>query len=299
MKIIRPITVNDAALTASNVSATTAAAWSSGTTYALGDRVQVDATDSHLIYESLQGSNTNHSPATSPTWWVEVGATNRWAMFDGASSTQTSNADSIEVTIQATGRVNAVALLNVSASSARVTMTDATDGIVYDRTVDLVWDSGITDWWAYFFEPIIRTPDVAFADLPPYSDAEIGITLAAAGETVACGVCVLGLVRQIGDTQAGAQLGIQDYSLITTDDFGTRTITERAYAKKATFSVVVDGADVDEIHRTLAAYRATPLVYIGSERFSQAIVYGFYRDFSIAIAYPTYAVCNLDLEGLI
>ena len=44
----------------------TTTAWASGTTYAPAARVL--HTDG-ICYKSLQGSNTNHSPDSSPTWW--------------------------------------------------------------------------------------------------------------------------------------------------------------------------------------------------------------------------------------
>lgn len=71
-KIIRPVTVTTAMLTSSTVVETTPAAWNSGTTYADGDLVYTGTIGGVLtVWESLQNSNTNHAPASSPTWWVE------------------------------------------------------------------------------------------------------------------------------------------------------------------------------------------------------------------------------------
>jgi hypothetical protein len=298
MKILRPMTVNDAALDASNVAEADYAAYNAGTTYASGDRVIVVSTNVHLVYESVQNSNTGHTPATSPTWWLEIGPTNRWKMFDALVNTQTSNADSIEVTITADGRIDSVAFLNVSAASIQVTMTDATDGVVYDETQSMISDSGITDWYAYFFEPIERASEAVFTDLPPYADATIEITIADAGQTVLCGVCVLALSKDIGLTGMGAAVGIQDYSVKTQDDFGNYTILERAFARRASFTVSVESSYTDALHRLLAAYRATPVVYIGEDEFRSTIVYGFYRDFNVEIAYAERSICTIEIEGL-
>ncbi|HRK32511.1 MAG TPA: hypothetical protein PLD59_15710, partial [Tepidisphaeraceae bacterium] len=46
-----------------------ASEYGSGTTYSLGAQTRIGDT----IYESLQNSNTNHAPATSPTWWRWLG----------------------------------------------------------------------------------------------------------------------------------------------------------------------------------------------------------------------------------
>lgn len=273
-------------------------AYSAGTTYALGARVQVIGADSHLVYESLQAGNLNHAPATSPTWWVEVGPTNAWAMFDQSNSSQTTRAESITVTIDAADRVDAVALMNISALSARLVITDAVDGVVYDQTVSLTSDSGITDYDEWFFEPVVRKSDYAFVDLPPYYQPTVTLTLEDAGNTVAIGACVLGLARTIGGTQYGASIGIQDYSVKTVDDFGVATVTQRAYAKRGTFALQVDADYVDEVARLLASYRATPVVWIGSDDYGASILYGFYKDFSLTIAYPTISICNLEIEGL-
>lgn len=40
--------------------------WASGTTYAEGD----DVLDRGVLYRSLQASNTNHAPSSSPSWWM-------------------------------------------------------------------------------------------------------------------------------------------------------------------------------------------------------------------------------------
>lgn len=252
----------------------------------------------HKAYESLQAGNTGHTPRSSPTWWLDLGATNRWKMFDGSVTSQTSNPDSIVIGIKALGRMDSVALLNVSAATARFKMTDATEGVVYDQTYSLVSDSGITDWYAYFFEAITRITDYVELDMPPYANATLDITLTDTGGTALCGACVVGQRKEIGGTQYDASLGIMDYSLKTRDSFGNYTILERAFSKRGNFMLWVENTMVDELHTILASYRATPIVYIGSDRFGCSVIYGFYKDFSTVIKYPTASICNIELEGL-
>jgi hypothetical protein len=298
MKIIRPMTITDAVLASSNVPETDYAAWSAATTYADDAYAIIVSADTHQVWQSIAAGNLNHPPATSPTWWALVGATNRWRMFDQSTTSQTSNADSIAVSLDTAGRIDAVALMNVDAAEASITMTDAVAGVVYDRTVSLVSTSGINDAWSYCFEPIVRRRDLVLDDLPPYANAQIDITLSAPGSTVKCGNCIVGLSRSIGDTQRGARLGIQDYSLKTRDAWGNYTVTERAYNRTASFLVQMDAALVDEVTALLATYRATPIVYLGTTRYASTAVFGFYKDFTVEIAYATRSVCSLDVEGL-
>lgn len=254
----------------------------------------------HKVYESLEAGNTGNYPpsAASSTWWLDCGATNRWKMFDTSVTSQTSAADELTASIEASGRVNTVALLNVSAATARVVMTDDVDGVVYDQTQTLSSDSGITDWYAYFFEPIVRATDALFSGMPPYADAQIDITLTDTGNAVLCGAALLGLSREIGGVQYGASVGIQDYSVKQQNDFGDYTILERAFSKRGVWAVFVENSIVDELAKILAEYRATPTLYIGSEDFTSTFIYGFYKDFSIVITYPEHSICNLELEGL-
>lgn len=294
MKIVRPMTINDAALNASNVTETIAA-YSGATTYGDGALARDDTT--HHYFESLAAGNVGNA-LTDATKWLDRGATNRWAMFDGSVTSQTSNSNSIAVTLIGDGRVDAIALLNCYAATARVTVTDATDGLVYDQTVSMISDNAIADWYAWFFEPIEFLADMVLLDLPPYAGATITITLTHTGYTVTCGACVLGLSKEIGDTKPGASVGITDYSVKSVDAFGNYTILERAFSRRASFTVQVLKTQVDKLQTLLASYRAIPVVYVGDDSLTSSVVYGFYKDFSVAIEFPPYSVCTLELEGL-
>lgn len=82
--LIRPFTVTDAAMADSDVAETPPAAYNAGTTYAAGDRVSVLSGTTATVYESLQGSNTGNTPASSPLWWSELGTA--YSVYSGATS---------------------------------------------------------------------------------------------------------------------------------------------------------------------------------------------------------------------
>ena len=74
MRVIPPVEVTPAKLVSSTAAAThDPAEYSSGTTYGVGAIVKVTA--DYAIYESLQGSNSGNTPATSRLWWRKIGAT--------------------------------------------------------------------------------------------------------------------------------------------------------------------------------------------------------------------------------
>lgn len=298
LKVIPPLPITDSRLTSSNVAETDYAAWSAATTYAIGNRVLV-TTGVHKIYESLQASNLNKDPTTNPTWWIEVSPTNRWKMFDTSNSTQTTNSNSIVVTITPGKVINAVALLNVDGTSVRVKVTDPTDGVVYDNTVSLNYNGTINNWYNYFFDPIMRKKNVILTDLPAYGTAPIEITITYTGNTAKCGVCVLGSVNCIGEgIELGASVGIQDYSRKEKNDFGDYVLVQRNYSKRARFSMAVLNDQIDALQDLLVDLRTTPCVWIGDDRYQSTMIYGFYKDFDIVIAYHLVSDCNIEIEGL-
>jgi len=96
----------------------------------------------------------------------------------------------------------------------------------------------------------------------------------------------------------GARVGIQDYSRKERTDFGDVVLVERAFAKRASFQLLLRAAEVDSFNDFLASVRATPCLWIGSQRYESTTVYGFYKSFDIVIAYFDYSDCELELEGL-
>ena len=293
MRIIRPFTVDASNLTASNVPYDYAL-WDVGTTYAVDDIVR--GSDDRE-YQSLQASNTGHS-IDDPAWWLDLGPVNRFRMFDQSNTSQTTNPDEIDVTIEVDGVANSVSFLNVVAESIQLIMSTAADGVIYDETVSLVSSSGVSDWWEYFFEPVTRYGDWTFNDLPTYLDPTIQAIITDGGATAKVGSMVVGLSRNFGRTIYPSQLSIQDYSRKEADAFGYYTIIERNFAKRASLKVLVDERNVDALTTILADLRATPIVIVGVEQYRSTWIYGFYKDWAWQLAGPNESYLNIEVEGL-
>ena len=177
-------------------------------------------------------------------------------------------------------------------------MTDAVEGVVYDKTFSMVSDSGIDSWYDYLFEPVVRLQDLVVLDMPLHASPIIEVTLSAPGEDVKCGTLVLGPQTNVGDTEYGATVGIQDFSRKEQDEWGNYSIVERAFRKRGTFPVIVDNSRVDTLQQLLASLRATPVLYLGTDSYTSTAIYGFYNDSKIQIAYPTESVLDIEIEGL-
>lgn len=112
------------------------------------------------------------------------------------------------------------------------------------------------------------------------------------------GELVVGQKFDIGRMQYSPQVGITDYSTVTTDTFGNMKMVQRAYAKKLRCNVNVENTKIDDVQRVIAAYRSTPVPWIGSEDYSCLIVFGFYKTFELVIPRPYDSMMALDIQGL-
>ncbi|WP_394652334.1 hypothetical protein [uncultured Sphingomonas sp.] len=264
LRLLQPVALSDATLTASNVPENDAAAWVASTAYAVGAKV----IRGHRVYESLVASNYE-DPSLAPTAWLDIGPTNRWAMFDQALGTATTRASSIVVSINTS--INAIAALDVSASTIRVQAAG------YDRTIAVV--SG---------RPTL------FLDMPAVSNATV--TIAGSG-TVAVGTLLVGNMTSLGITGASPTASISDFSRKEADDFGNVQIVERAWSKRMEAKALIRTDALDKVFGRLAAVRTRPSLWIGDSALDSLIIYGFFRDFSIEVD-ENVSTLSLSVEGL-
>ena len=227
MKIIKPTIITEDVLVNTNVPESPPAEYSSSTSYSEGDTCIVSST--HKEYESLQDSNSGHYPPDSSggdsPFWLELGATNPWRAFDthvGTSST--TNPSSISYTLTP-GICTGVALLDIVGASAEIKLTDPVDGLVYEENISLVDNSGVVDWYDYFFAPFSTWSSVIKMDLPPYRQATLEVTLTGSGN-VEVGELIVGEVVPLGGTQYAPSMSIIDYSKKEVDVFGNFNIIE-------------------------------------------------------------------------
>ena len=288
----------------SNISEAEYPEWDSLYNYSVGDRVI--RYNVHKVYQNLTaGINSNLPELDISGRWIEVGPTNKWAAFDQSMSTSTSNTNEIIVILKP-GRVSGLALLGMNATFAEIAMVSNGE-TVYSGSADLTNGTVIGDWYEYFYEPIYQRDsliiteliDAALLNLPQYGDSLISIRIAYQGQTPSVSAIVVGLVADIGLTQYDSSIGIVDYSKLNVDDFGRTTIVKRTFSKKNNINLVIENNKIDYVSRLLSLYRATPIVWVGTDNIYQSLVlYGFYRDWDITLSNPTFSNCSIQIEGL-
>lgn len=252
----------------------------------------------HDVYES-QTSNTGKPPAINPNDWLRVDSTNRWRMHDNSMGSQTSNNDSITNVYEALQIIDAAALMNISAATVQITVTDAVEGVVFDKTVSGIAPISVSSFYAWGFEPIVRVTDMLITGLPPYINADIAVTLADTGNTVLCGNLVLGKIRDFGATDYGMSMRIDDYSVKNKNTFGIYTVLEGAYSRRLEATVYVDRGSVDAVFNLLASYRAIPAVFVGAEEYGSSILFGYVTTFNPVVSFFSTSLMKIEVEGLI
>ena len=315
-KLIPPITINDDNLIATNAPETPqedAATYDPGVTYTKGARVQVPET--HTIYESAIADNTDNYPPDNlkpsadgqPKKWLKVMATNPRAMFDGRVGPLTTgnfawpvgNGTGLQLEIAPGRVVTNVVLFGVEGSAVTVEVDDPAEGVVYQRTRSLISTSGINNMHAYLFSPIERRTDIAFLDLPSYGTATIRISIESGSGMAACGLCLIGQGKNLGLPQWGINAGIRDFSRIEDDEFGITDFVQRGYVRRASIDLLLEKGQTNGVYRTLAKYRATPVVWVGYDDYEPTLIYGVFINFDIIYPHPAFDDCSIEIRGII
>ena len=299
MEIIKPVTFATGMLLSSDA-VETVATWLVDTTYAKDVEVEY----SNSIWVSLQASNTGHTPgvAGSETWWIRKSANNKYSMFDDFINTQTTRAGSLTVVIQPGKMVNTAAVLNTAGiTSLQVIGNDGVGGPeVFNKTYNFD-DTILINWYMYFFEPYDLKDQFIIQGIPPYTN--IALTFIFTSPRIAqVGNLVFGNIYPLGFTQEGASAGIRDYSVKKVNDYGITTFVQRAFSKRMEATTYVNKGDVNFVQKILTELRAVPVVWVGTQDDAYStplIMFGYYRDFTVEISYPSFSLCRLEVEGLV
>ena len=293
MLLIRPVKITPMMVTASNAGAADAE-WMSSATYNLGDRVFLTATGK--TYECVQAPAIGKNPASEPLYWMLTKPSNRWSMYDSETSTVTVASGNLATTLTIPGRVNAVAFFGVVGSKIVVTQLGA-DGALLAQ-FSKVLQTQPADWYEYFFAVTEQIPDVVFTGLVPSSGSRLEVVVTG---PAACAAVVVGNTFDLGDAEWGATTSIIDYSRKTTTAEGVQSFEPGRFSRRMSVRLEQPRERYPAVQRALEAVRATPCVWLGvpgSETYSPMTIYGYYKDFSLEVAYPTKHLCSLEIESL-
>jgi hypothetical protein len=282
MRIIEPFAVTAAMLTASNIPEDDHAAWNVGTTYTAGQRVVFE----RGIWAAVQG-NTGKNPGADATntYWLRVGATNRWRAFDNRLGGMATGGAAITYTIVLPRTLDSIAFFGLNAESVRVRVIAPGPKTIYDKTVKLAAREDVTNFWGYVFNAFTFKPDLIFTGMPMPSGASIEITISA-GAAAQVGEIMIGNDLGVGTTLTETRLGIVDYSKKDRDEWGGVFIVPRPVTKTVDFRFAVptdDAARVQQIMERVASKVCVFYAVKGEDPFGTSVA-GILRDYDLTLS---------------
>ncbi|VXD07692.1 hypothetical protein SPHINGOT1_80189 [Sphingomonas sp. T1] len=326
LQVLQPIAITDAVLISSTVAEDDAIEWSPAGGYPAGTRVVRRGT--HRVYESIIASNIGNDPALTVGAWLDVGPTNRWAMFDQAIGSTTTDDNVITVALRPGPAVSGLAILDTNAARVRVQAPG------YDRTVavtggatsalflDLATTAGASltvtltavgntaqrvllddaapfDDAGTFRDTVAGT---ASAEPPAWDDSGTVRDTTAWHDTragdgaVSVGTLMVGILWPLGRTGSSPTSSITDYSKRETDDFGEIAIVPRAWAKRMAAKALIRTDAVNQVIGRVAAVRAVPSLWVADRATESLTVYGFFKEVSVEVG-QSVSTLSLSIEG--
>jgi hypothetical protein len=269
----------------------------SGTTYAVDFTTQNPSNPPNFS-EVTGYRHEIHNPTLTPLKWQDLGYANKYKCLDDSLSSQTESNSNIEMSFLLS-KVDSIYLFNLVASSVDILVTSQ-DGLTtyYDDNVSLESKDGGT-FYNYFFNDFIYETK-AFFDIPIAAiDVKVSITFNTLNGVAKIGNIVIGRANYLGGTNFGASIGSIDFSKKTTNENGETYIEEGAYKRRNQLTITTESGLTDRVVRLLDMYRATPIVFAGTESFKETIVYGIYKTYDMVVSTPTISKLSLKYESLI
>lgn len=285
-----------------NVAASSAAAWASGTSYTTGDIARHHAAGD--AYEHEWQASQDHSgqePSSASDYWIDNGPVNQWRMFDGYNNSATVADDpggDIVVEVTLSSRLSHVYLLGLR-DVAQITIEQIVEGTtVATHTSDLVMMFTPVGWWSHFFGERVYSGFFSLNLYGIYVEQTIRITLTGY-PTAKCAQCLVGKGYEIGTTGDRAQPRLRSFSTFEAGTFGYRYVP-RINTRGGTYTVYLDTHEIDRVFQ-LMERKMESLVVLDANNannsFDAAIGYGKIVDFRPTISYGKSAF-EIKLDGL-
>jgi hypothetical protein len=272
LKILVPLVVADANITASNVALETA--WTAGT-YPLGTQRRVG----ERLFE-VSAASTSQEPSDTATDWFDSGPANRFAAFDRqvgvdkfrVVETKTSNSGSITYTIESLTRVGGIAMFGLQAATISIVATVTTTGDAANISKTLQdatnYDGSL---WRWMFIPQSRERKFIDFQVNIPQGASIDITIANTGDVAKVGTIAFGIVSSFGVVGTGTSKTLKSRSFKKTE--GTLTsLLRRTTSSVVSYSTTL--LNYDSFWRLVQDIDGIGAVFSANDQYPEFTIYG-------------------------
>lgn len=296
--LVAPYLITDAML----VSSTAAepgmgeTVWVSGATYA--DKVERIRTQTHRRYQRNGAGTGTTPPESDPINWIDVGPTNKWAMFDLYKNTATVVTSPLTVVLAPGKRINSFGIVGLKANGVRVQLAVGST-IYYDRTLNTLLRNTMT-WTDYLFAAFKYQSNAVLFDLPPVAGATLIITIT--GGAVECGGVIFEMAVDAGRVLSDAVNDGLNFSKVDRDKFGGADFLAKRSIQTADLRLLINKYQVPSLLALRRDLNAVPALYSGlddkteDDYFEAVLFVGFYKRFSISLSHPP--IVSMALEEI-
>jgi hypothetical protein len=304
--VLVPIEITNAMLQSSSIAEpdTGETLWNPATNYAVG--AEAIRTQTHKVYQSLvAGINATPPEQSLGVRWLEKRPTNRWALFDGYTTTQSVAVASMTYVLRP-GLFNTVSGYTAEGQTLAITIKDAPGGnVILNRSIELIEPP--IDYYDYYFGQIRSISKFVIDGILSYSDPEVTITITAGvAAPVKIGMLIFGDLRDLsgdelfGGVQFGARAQPTTTSLIVADGFGGTRIVRRTKSTDLSFTAAVPLEAADAALYAIQSVLDVPAAWFATKeaKYEGLAVFGLASG-SVNYASPAHATIELDVKGLL
>lgn len=298
--------------------------WVSGRAYTTGSKVSLLTTNK--IYQAI--TNVLLGDITSPDVsiqlaipkWIEIGSTNKFAMFDLYRNTPsiftidtmivgsvpgsgTVNHSSISIDIVSEEPVT-LALLNlVNIGKVVVVCTDNSTSTIISTVSYEINTRNVYDWWTYFTTQFTPRKSFVLNELPSgYPDMKITVYFIGSPD-MEVGSFIVGPSTFIGILQQGSELDAINFSTMDRDVFGNAILVPRRSITSIKGELFIPKEIYEDVISTKLELDATPALWIGSENvddtyYQSLLLFGIYREFNFKLDNPIGSFSSIELEEI-
>lgn len=315
MLIVPPVSIGAARILSSTAVISKYLEYVPGTTYVQAiitndDPLEYANSDTAVVtylnrdYESLKPDNVGHQPDISSEWWLDIGASNRVAMFDYDENLPTTSESPFETVILPGQRIDTVSLFGVDASVLKLDVLDPSGTeVIYDGEEIKTSSRNTTRAYEYAFGRFETKTSFIFKNLPPASGARIRLTLTKVGGNPSIETMCVGMGVFIGMLQLGAENDIIDFSTVTRTARGKVKLNPGKTVPLNRMPVIIKSDVVSKLKKLRSDYSARPLVFVGiedmeSDYFDAFFFLGLFKRMPIVAEYQRDALVSIEAEGL-
>ena len=245
---------------------------------------------------------TGWPPAVAPEYWLDVGHTNRWAMFRHLTNAASVGASPLTFTLAPGRRFNSLFLRGVDAHAVVVSVT--VNGQEVRRIERSLISRSSRTWSDYYFGGHYTEPSLVLHDLPPFSGAIVTVTLTRAGGSVRVEHAAVGMSTWLGHANWSPRNDALNFSTIERDKWGGIQLVPVKSSPTLRVRVAMPKSNAVKYLRARQQLDAVPALWAGldgdtTDGYAEPVsVFGVYRHMPLDVSNVVESVGDIDLEAL-